>query len=692
MARFKTFRGRVSPLGATYDGKGVNFALFSAHATKVELCLFDVSGSEELERYEILTNDNNIWHIYLEDAKPDLVYGYRVYGPYKPAEGFRFNPNKLLIDPYGKKLVGKLIWNKAIFGYDVDSPDKDLSFSTLDSAPYVPKSVVVDGRYDWTGDVKPAHKFEDTIIYETQLRGYTMLQPSVPDAKRGTFAGFAHSSVINYIKWLGVTAVEFLPIHAFFGNRHKKGYITDNYWGYESFSFFAPEQSYLSGNDLNEIKDLVKTMHQHGLEVILDVVYNHTGEGNHMGPTLCYRGIDNSSYYILNSENKRYYYDTTGCGASFNVQNPNVLRLVMDSLRYWVQEMHVDGFRFDLAPTLSRQHNNFTQESGFMYAVAQDPILREVKMIAEPWDIGYGGYQVGAFLPGWAEWNDKFRDNVRRFWKGDPGQTAELASRITGSSDIFNYNNRDIWASVNFITAHDGFNLRDLVSYNHKHNLSNGENNKDGTDSNWSWNSGAEGESENEVVIENRILRSRSLISTLLFSFGTPMLVAGDEFLRTQMGNNNPYCQDNALTWIAWEAITERQKHFASFVRKVIRLRKKLKMFNRHKFFTGHPIDKSGYKDVTWYTEQGKEFTSADWHDMERRSIGACAYTGGKFILLILNANFKAQSWKLPNLPENLSWHLLLDGSLGKIDEAAAGSGKTIDVPAWSVALFEIKK
>ena len=692
MAKFKTSEGKVSPLGATYDGKGVNFALFSAHATKVELCLFDVSGAEELEHYEILTNDNNIWHIYLEDAKPDLVYGYRVYGPYKPAEGLRFNPNKLLIDPYGKKLVGKLIWNKAIFGYDVDSPDKDLSFSSLDSAAYVPKSVVVDDAYDWAGDVKPAHKFEDTIIYETQLRGYTMLQPSVPDAKRGTFAGFAHSSVINYIKWLGVTAVEFLPIHAFFGNRHKKGYITDNYWGYESFSFFAPEQSYLSGNDLNEIKDLVKTMHQHGLEVILDVVYNHTGEGNHMGPTLCYRGIDNSSYYILNPDNKRYYYDTTGCGASLNVQNPNVLRLVMDSLRYWVQEMHVDGFRFDLAPTLSRQHNNFTQESGFMYAVAQDPVLREVKMIAEPWDVGYGGYQVGAFLPGWAEWNDKFRDNVRRFWKGDPGQTAELASRVSGSSDIFNYNNRDIWASVNFVTAHDGFNLRDLVSYNHKHNLSNGENNRDGSDSNWSWNSGEEGESDNQVVVENRILRSRSLLSTLLLSFGTPMLVAGDEFLRTQMGNNNPYCQDNALTWIAWEAITEQQKHFASFVRQVIRLRKKLKMFERHKFFTGHPIDKSGYKDIAWYTEAGKEFTTEDWHDAERRSLGACAYTGSKFVLLILNANFKAQSWKLPNLPEKLSWHLLLDSSQGKVDEKAAGSGKLIEIPAWCVALFEIKK
>ena len=692
MAEFKIAAGKTSPLGASYDGKGVNFALFSAHAEKVELCIFDKSGAEELERYEINTNDNNIWHIYLEGAKPDLVYGYRVYGPYNPAEGLRFNPNKLLIDPYGKKLVGKLIWNKAIFGYDVDSPEKDLSFSELDSAPYVPKSVVVDDTFDWSGDIKPAHKFEDSIIYETQLRGYTMLQPSVPDAKRGTFAGFAHSSVINYIKWLGVTAVEFLPIHAFFGNRHKKGYITDNYWGYESFSFFAPEQSYLSGNNLNEIKDMVKTMHRHGLEVLLDVVYNHTGEGNHLGPTLCYRGIDNSSYYTLNPENKRYYYDSTGCGASFNVQHPHVLRLVMDSLRYWVQEMHVDGFRFDLAPTLSRQHMAFTQQSGFLYAMAQDPVLRGVKLIAEPWDIGYGGYQVGAFLPGWAEWNDKYRDNVRRFWKGDGGQTAEFASRISGSSDVFNYNNRDIWASVNFITAHDGFCLHDLTSYNHKHNLSNGEDNKDGTDSNWSWNSGAEGESDSKVVTDNRLLRARSMLSTLLLSFGTPMLTAGDELMHTQMGNNNPYCQDNALTWITWEGVTEEHKHFASFVRHVIRLRKKLKIFERNKFFTGKPIDKSGYKDISWYTETGKEFASADWHDSERRALAACVYNGSRFVLMILNANFKEVNWKLPQLPAKMHWNQVLDSSANDGKFINAGSGDTIKVPAWSVLVFEIKK
>ncbi|MBQ7285869.1 MAG: glycogen debranching protein GlgX [Alphaproteobacteria bacterium] len=549
----------------------------------------------------------------------------------------------------------------------------------------------MDDAFDWEGDKQLGYSFENTIIYETQLRGYTMLQPSVPDSKRGTFAGFAHSSVINYIKWLGVTAVEFLPIHAFFGNRHKKGYITDNYWGYESFSFFAPEQSYLSGNDIAEIKNMVKTMHVHGLEVILDVVYNHTGEGNQLGPTLCYRGIDNISYYILNPENKRYYQDTTGCGASFNLQNPQVLRLVMDSLRYWVTEMHVDGFRFDLATTLARQNMLFSQQSGFLYAVGQDPILRNIKLIAEPWDVGYGGYQVGAFLPGWAEWNDKYRDNIRRFWKGDTYQTAEMASRLTGSSDIFNYNNRDIWASVNFITAHDGFNLNDLVSYNHKHNLSNGEQNKDGTDSNWSWNSGLEGDTDNSIVLENRYQRARAMLTTLLLSFGTPMIVAGDEFMRTQLGNNNPYCQDNALTWIAWEGITDTNKQFASFVRKVVRLRKKLKIFERRKFFTGRSIDKSGYKDIAWYTEKGKEFEAGDWHDGNRRCLSYCVYNGNRFVMVIFNANFNDVDWKLPSLPEDMSWNLILDSSL-KMQDAEAFSGKVIKVPGWSVLVYDTKK
>ena len=691
MPHFKSHQGLPYPLGANYDGSGVNFALFSAHATNVELCIFNDSGSEEEARYVISSSDNNIWHIYLEGAKPGLVYGYRVYGRYDPAQGYRFNPNKLLIDPYGKKLVGTLIWNKAIFGYDIDSPDKDLSFSELDSAPYVPKSVVVLDNYDWDGDKSPNYPMKSTIIYETHLRGSTKLNPFLNDSKRGTFAGFSDDSTINYLKHLGVTAVEFLPIHAFFGNRHKRGYIIDNYWGYESFSFFAPEQSYLSNNDINEIKDMVKILHSKGIEVILDVVYNHTGEGNHLGPTLCYRGIDNLSYYILNPDNKRHYQDTTGCGASFNLQNPMVLRLVMDSLRYWVKEMHIDGFRFDLATTLCRRNGEFKQTSGFLYAIAQDEVMQRIKLIAEPWDIGMGGYQLGAFLPGWSEWNDKYRDTVRRFWKGDQFQIADLASRLTGSSDIFNHNNRAISSSINFITAHDGFTLRDLVSYNHKHNSANGENNKDGTDANWSWNSGAEGESDNLVIEKNRTYRTKAMLATLFLSFGTPMMVFGDEFSRTQMGNNNPYCQDNAITWITWEGINASQKHLISFVRKLIRLRKRLKIFDRQEFFSGKIIDSQGHKDLCWYNEQGKEFTTSDWHDGTRHCISYLVKNDKGFIMIIMNADYHNIDWKLPDLKGKYTWNLLLDSSEQFKDISNLKSPKVIKVPAWSVLLFEIK-
>ena len=692
MAKIKAQSGRPYPLGSHYDGHGVNFALFSANAQKVELCLFDETGINETARFEITESDNNIWHIYLPDIKPEQVYGYRVYGPYKPQEGQRFNPNKLLIDPYGKKLVGKLIWNKALFGYDVDSPDKDLSFSTLDSAPYVPKSVVVEDNYDWSDDVRPHTAFEDTIVYETHLRGYTKLHPKVADSKRGTFAGFNNKSVLHYLKWLGVSAVEFLPIHAFFGNRHKKGFVKDNYWGYESFSFFAPEQNYLAGNDLSEIKDMVKALHKQGIEVFLDVVYNHTGEGNQLGPTICYRGIDNASYYCLNKENKRYYYDSTGCGASFNLENPYVLKLVTDSLRYWYEEMHIDGYRFDLATTLCRMNNQFKQECGFLYAIKQDPVLCHAKLIAEPWDVGYGGYQVGAFMSGWAEWNDKFRDVVRRFWKGDEGQVAGLASRIAGSSDAFNHSGRNIWSSVNFVTAHDGFCIRDLVSYNQKHNLANNENNRDGTDSNWSWNSGVEGETDNSVVIDNRLNRLKAMFSTLLLSFGTPMIVAGDELGHTNMGNNNPYCQDNSITWINWEGMNRVDRRLAHFVKKIIRLRKQLRIFERKKFFTGLPLDKSKIKDITWYNETGQSMTTEEWNNGQRKSLAYSVYNGKKYVFCILNANGSDINWQLPDIDKKYSWKLLFDSSEKFIAKAAICSNQNITIPSWSVLLFEIDK
>ena len=513
----------------------------------------------------------------------------------------------------------------------------------------------------------------------------------MPDTKRGTFAGFSDDSTVNYLKHLGVTSVEFLPIHAFFGNRHKRGYIIDNYWGYESFSFFAPEQSYLSNGDINEIRDMVKKLHKHGIEVLLDVVYNHTGEGNHLGPTLCYRGIDNLSYYILNPDNKRTYHDTTGCGASFNLQNPNVLRLVMDSLRYWVEKMHVDGFRFDLATTLCRRNNEFKQTSGFLYAVAQDEILKKVKIIAEPWDVGYGGYQLGAFLPGWSEWNDKYRDNIRRFWKGDQFQIAEIATRLTGSSEIFNHSNRTISSSINFITAHDGFTLNDLVSYNTKHNIANGESNRDGTDTNWSWNSGEEGETANNLVQKNRFDRMKAMLSTLMLSFGTPMLVFGDEFARSQMGNNNPYCQDNAITWVAWEGISSKQRQLISFVRKLIRLRKKLKIFNREQFFTGKIVDEQGYKDIAWYTEKGSEFSSSDWHDGNRHSISYLVKDNKGFVMAIFNGSHQPIDWLLPPLNNFTSWNVLLDSSNQISKDISLGASKKIKVPAWSVVLIEIK-
>lgn len=692
MQKLKLSDGKAWPLGANWDGEGVNFALFSAHADKVEVCLFDDAGVEEIARYAITENDNNIWHIYLPGIKPGQVYGYRVYGPYKPEEGHRFNPNKLLLDPYAKKLTGRLIWHKALFGYDWDSPQRDMSFSTLDSAPYVPKSVVTANDFVWGEDVSPNYKMEETIIYETHLKGYTKLHPQMPNCKRGTFAGFNNRSVLSYLKWLGVTSVEFLPIHAFFSSRKKKGYIKDNYWGYESFNFFAPEPRYLASGNIDEFKELIKAMHQYGLEVILDVVYNHTGEGNEMGPTLCYRGIDNASYYTLSSENRRFYYDSTGCGASFNIQHPQVLALVMDSLRYWVEEMHVDGFRFDLATTLCRQKTVVNHRNGFLYAVAQDPVLKKSKLIAEPWDVGIDGYQVGAFPPGWAEWNDKYRDTVRRFWKGDNFQIGDLASRVSGSSDVFNYNNRDIWSSINFITAHDGFCLRDLVSYNQKHNLANGEDNRDGTNSNWSWNSGWEGESNDAEIRENRLRRARGMLSTLLLSFGTPMMVAGDEFFNTQMGNNNPYNQDNVITWINWEGINNLGLGMARFVRRLIRLRRKLSCFERRKFFTGQPSGRKKVKDLTWYTENGTEFTMSDWKNGDRRSLSYLVYNDRSYIYCIFNANNNMLKWRLPTVEGMSKWNLLLDSSEDFTCPRELKSEQIIKVPAWSVLLFEIKK
>ena len=692
MAEIKVSSGKSYPFGATYDGRGVNFALFSANAEQVELCLFNKTGTKEEKRFLIRENDCNIWHIYLEGIKPGQVYGYRVYGPYKPLEGKRFNPHKLLLDPYAKKLIGKLIWHKALFGYNVDSPDKDLSFSTLDSAPYVPKSVVTADDFDWENDKHPQIPFAKTVIYETHVRGYTMLHPSVPTAHRGKFLGMSADCITDYFDWLGITAVELLPVFAFFGE--KDGMYIDNYWGYETLSYFVPEAKYMLGNDIDEFKQMVKSLHAHNKEVILDVVYNHTIEGNEKGPTLCYRGIDNESYYTLQAENKRFYYDTTGCGASFNLQNPYVLTLVMDSLRYWHEVMHVDGFRLDLATSLSRVRGKFTQDSGFLLSARQDASLRKCKMIAEPWDATMDGYQIGAYPPGWAEWNDRYRDVVRRFWRGDEKQVGEFASRISGSSDIFGYSNRDIWSSINFITSHDGFNLTDLVSYNTKHNMVNGENNRDGNDANWSWNSGEEGKSSDKKVLQNRRLRKKAMLATLLMSFGTPMLVAGDELGNTQFGNNNPYCQDNVLTWIVWEAIDTEDRELSQYVKKLIALRRKMKIFDRMKFFDGHTINKrerGKIKDMMWIKNDGTEFENADWYIENRRSISSYVDNGQCSYMLICNANEVEEQWHLPVFCNDAEVKVILD-SADKIEGSVIKTNTPFYVPSWSVVVLEIKK
>ena len=689
MKAFKQSSGSSYPLGATYDGVGVNFALFSANAEKVILCLFDQNGHKEIQRFELYGNDGGIWHIYLEGVKPGQLYGYRVDGPYDPLHGKRFNVNKLLIDPYAKKLTGELVWHKALFGYDIDSSAQDLSFSHLDSAPYVPKCEVTEDTFDWEDDVKPNIPFEKTLIYEMHTKSYTALFPKIKDIYKGKFEALASREIKTYLKWLGVTAVELLPVHTFFG--HPKGRERTNFWGYETLSYFAIENSYLSDNGLSSFKNMVKSFHQNGQEVILDVVYNHTMEGNHLGPTICYRGIDNESYYVLDKANKRFYFDSTGCGASFNTDNANVLMLIMDSLRYFAENMHVDGFRFDLAATLGREKTEFNYNNAFFKAIRQDNILRNVKLIVEPWDVGQNGYQIGAFIPQVAEWNDRFRDVVRRFWRGDARQIGELASRVAGSSDIFGYHNRNLWASINFITAHDGFCLRDLVSFSEKHNQANGENNHDGTNENWSSNFGAEGLDVSPQIRRQRLRCAQNLMATLLLSFGTPMITAGDEFLKTQFGNNNPYGQDNVLSYIAWDAIGPEGYEFARFVRTLIKLRQSLPCFARKYFFKGQKVSGTPYKDLAWYNEKGVEFTASDWQDVLRQSVSYMVFDGKDLLYVILNASQKSIRWQLPVCKKMKYWKLLLDTSQ-TLQNIKLENSKFVDIQAKTVVAIKITR
>jgi glycogen operon protein len=654
---------------------GVNFALFSECAEKVELCLFDEEGEKELARLALPEYTDEIWHGYFPDVRPGQLYGYRVYGPYDPNRGHRFNANKLLIDPYAKTLFGEVRWHDANFAYKIGGNDGDLGFDERDNARYMPKCRVVDTAFTWGEDRPPRTDWNDSIIYEMHVRGFTMRHPEIDKNLRGAFAGLSSHASVEYLRSLGITAVELLPIQAFLHDRHLVERGLRNYWGYNTLTFFAPHPAYLATGHIGEFKTLVQVLHSAGIEVILDVVYNHTAEGSELGPTLSFRGIDNASYYHLVPGNERYYMDFTGCGNAFDLRHPRVLQLVMDSLRYWVEEMHVDGFRFDLAATLAREQDGFDHHCGFLDAMRQDPVLSRVKLIAEPWDVGLGGYQLGGFPAGWAEWNDRYRDTVRRFWKRDDGQVADLATRITGSSDIFNSHGRRPWSSVNFVTAHDGFTLADAVSYDGKHNDANQEGNRDGTDSNNSWNCGAEGPTNDPEIMRMRLKQRRNIMTTLLLSQGLPMLVAGDEFGRSQDGNNNAYCQDNKISWLDWQAISENDKAFCDYTRRVIKLRRDHIVFRRARFFFSRSIKGTEIKDISWLRPDGHEFSPKEWGNddihylsfLVRGEAGEYHLTAkgepqpDDSFFIILNAHYEGIDWMLPSVATGNRWRLMID-------------------------------
>jgi len=666
--------GDPYPLGATWDGEGVNVALFSEHAEKVELCLFDPTGRTELQQIELRERTDQVWHCYLPEARPGLLYGYRVHGLYSPQQGQRFNPRKLLLDPYARDIVGNLKWSDAHFGYRIGSRHADLSMDRRDSAPGMPKCRVIDTAFTWGDDRPPCTPWHQTVIYELHVKGFTRLHPDVPPLLRGTYAGLATKPVIDSLRRLGVTAVELLPVHNFIDDRLLLGKGLRNYWGYNSMGYFAPDSRYSSSGSIKEFKMMVKAMHSAGIEVILDVVYNHTAEGNHMGPTLGFRGIDNAAYYRL-AEDPRYYVDYTGCGNTLNMRHPRVLQLIMDSLRYWVLEMHVDGFRFDLASALARELHEVDRLGAFFDIIHQDPVLSRVKLIAEPWDLGEGGYQVGNFPVGWVEWNDHYRDTMRAYWKGDGGLIGELAYRITGSSDLYASSGRRPYASINFVTAHDGFTLEDLVSYDGKHNEANLEDSRDGSDNNRSWNCGAEGPSDDPAIKALRALQKRNLLASLLLSQGVPMLQAGDVMSHSQQGNNNAYCQDNEISWLRWTLDPEQQS-FLEFVRNLIQLRRDHPVFRRGRFFQGHLIRGTGVTDILWLRPDGNEMNDEEWARDFARCLGM--YLHGAAMeehdhhgnpirddnfLLLFNSHHEAIPFLLPTQVDTAEWQTLLDTS-----------------------------
>lgn len=674
--RMRVWPGQPYPLGATWDGEGVNIAIFSENATAVELCLFaGPDDGTERQKLWLRERTDQVWHCYLPDARPGQFYGFRVHGPYDPNAGHRFNPAKLLLDPYAKAITGSIKWSDALFAYKVGAKE-DLEPTTDNDASRVPKAVVIDSAFTWEDDRPLNIPWNQTIIYECHVKGMTMRHPDVPEHLRGTYLGLSSEPMLEYFTSLGVTAIELLPVHQFIVDRHLAERGLTNYWGYNSIGYFAPDVRYAAkglGNQVYEFKTMVKALHSAGFEVILDVVYNHTGEGNHLGPTLAFKGIDNRAYYRLTPGNTRLYMDFTGTGNSLNMQHPRTIQLIMDSLRYWVSEMHVDGFRFDLAPVLARELYDVDRLSAFFDIIHQDPTLSTVKLIAEPWDVGPGGYQVGNFPVRWAEWNGKFRDTVRHFWRGDRGFVGELASRLAGSADIYSWSDREAYASINFTTAHDGYALHDLCSYERKHNEANGEGNRDGHNDNISRNWGVEGETENEDILNNRYRAMKNFLATVAFSQGVPMLSHGDEIGRTQRGNNNAYAQDNETTWVHW-ALDWRRKELLDYTRRILAIRRAHPVLRRRHFFRGTPVGGSGHKDVTWIRPDSSEMTERDWRDQNAAALGMLINGDATdevddhgqpvhddTLLLILTNSPSDVSFRLPELPQRGIWGELVN-------------------------------
>ncbi|AKN59702.1 glycogen debranching enzyme [Corynebacterium pseudotuberculosis] len=698
--------GQNYPLGSKYDGAGTNFAIFSDVAEKVELCLIHSDGHEE--RVPLDEVDAHIWHCYLPGIKPGQRYGYRVHGLYDPADGKRCDPSKLLVDPYACAFDGEFDGHPSLFSYDVTNPDDPLGRNTEDSLDHTMKSVVVNPFFDWGADRAPRTPYNETVIYETHVKGMTMRHPDVPEALRGTYAGLAHPAIIGYLKDLGITAIELMPVHQFLQDDRLRDLGLRNYWGYNTFGFFAPQQDYAAaqepGGAVSEFKGMVRAFHEAGIEVILDVVYNHTAEGNHMGPTIAFRGIDNEAYYRLVDGDKAHYMDYTGTGNSLNVRDPHPLQMIMDSLRYWVTEMHVDGFRFDLASTLARELHDVDRLATFFDLVQQDPVVSQVKLIAEPWDVGEGGYQVGNFPPLWTEWNGKYRDTVRDFWRGEPSTLGEFASRLTGSSDLYANNGRRPTASINFVTAHDGFTLNDLVSYNEKHNDANGEDGRDGESHNRSWNCGVEGDTDDPEVLSLRARQRRNFLTTLLLSQGTPMIAHGDEMGRTQKGNNNVYCQDNELAWMNWD-FADKNKELLEFTRRLIRIRNNHPVFRRRRFLAGGPLGADVHdRDIAWLVPTGQLMGQENWDFAFGKSL--MVYLNGMAIkepddrgqkieddsfLLMFNAHHEDIEFTIPTEQFGHSWKLIVDTTEDTgypHSEKIACVGDTVVVPARSTMLF----